>query len=305
MIKSVTVINHLNQRLEISLRNPEKSGFLITDISGLGPVAATINTTEIMSTNGAIFNSSRLGSRNLVLTLRYLWAETIEDARLSSYRWFPVGKKVTIIVETDNRKAYVEGWVESNEPVIFSEACETQVSIICPSSFFRDYNNGRPYEVSFDAVTASFEFPFSNESTSDKLLIFGTIETNLKRIVNYVGDFETGVKVVLIASGDVSGTFGMYNLSYDEGVIFRNDLISTATGDGFTTGDRIEVDTNKGYKSAVLYRGSDSFNILHCLAEHSKWLTLRPGENELAFRATSGEINVEASLEYDQLYRGV
>jgi hypothetical protein len=86
MIKSVTVINHLGRSLTMELRSPEKSGFLIRSITGLGPVNATVNVTEIMSSNGAVFNSSRLTTRNIVFDRQFLWAKTIEEVRYASYQ---------------------------------------------------------------------------------------------------------------------------------------------------------------------------------------------------------------------------
>ena len=42
MIKSVTVVNHLGESLKLDLASPEKSGFIVKSIEGLGPVKATL-----------------------------------------------------------------------------------------------------------------------------------------------------------------------------------------------------------------------------------------------------------------------
>lgn len=42
MIKSVTVVNHLGESLKLDLASPEKSGFIVKSIEGLGPVKATV-----------------------------------------------------------------------------------------------------------------------------------------------------------------------------------------------------------------------------------------------------------------------
>ena len=53
MIKSVTVVNHLGESLKLDLASPEKSGFIVKSIEGLGPVKATVNTTKMSTTDGA------------------------------------------------------------------------------------------------------------------------------------------------------------------------------------------------------------------------------------------------------------
>ena len=72
MIKSVTVINHLNESVKMELRSPEKSGFLIQDITGLGPAKANVNSTEMATSDGSVYNSARLNSRNIVLTIKLM-----------------------------------------------------------------------------------------------------------------------------------------------------------------------------------------------------------------------------------------
>ena len=135
MIKSVTVTNYLNQSITLELTRPELSGFIITSIDGLGPVNATINTTDIATTDGALFNSARVSTRNIVLSVRYL-GTVIEDIRQLSYKYFPVKKKVNLVIETDNRSLEIEGYVESNEPDIFSKEESAAISIVCAFPFF-------------------------------------------------------------------------------------------------------------------------------------------------------------------------
>ena len=136
MIKSVKVTNYLDESKTFVLMDPEESGFLIEEITGLGPANATINTTEMASIDGSIFNSSRVGMRNIVLTLRLLFKPTVEDVRQESYKYFPIKKQVKLTIETDNRICESYGYVESNEPDIFSKDESTQISIICPDPYF-------------------------------------------------------------------------------------------------------------------------------------------------------------------------
>lgn len=60
MIKSVTVVNHLGESLKLDLASPEKSGFIVKSIEGLGPVKATVNTTKMPTTDGALYFDERV-----------------------------------------------------------------------------------------------------------------------------------------------------------------------------------------------------------------------------------------------------
>lgn len=132
MIKSVKVTNYLNESLTLELTSPEKSGLVIKEITGLGPVEADINMTEFASGDGSYYNSARVGERNIVLNLLYMGKPDIESTRQLTYKYFPVKKNLTLTFTLDNRVAYIQGYVESNDVNMFSEQSGAQISILCP-----------------------------------------------------------------------------------------------------------------------------------------------------------------------------
>lgn len=162
MFKKVTITNYRGESVEYLIEGvnvADNNGLLITDIDGLGPVKANINMTKLATADGGIYNSARLGTRNIVIKAKFTNATSIEDARLSSYKFFPIKKKVTFKIETDNRTAITEGYVESNTPNPFSEESDVQISIVCESAFFY----GPSEDVTtFAGVDPLFEFPFEN-----------------------------------------------------------------------------------------------------------------------------------------------
>lgn len=83
MIKSVKVTNYLEESKTFVLMDPEASGYLIEEITGLGPPTATINTTDMASIDGSIYNSARVGMRNIVLTLRLQFKPTVAPVHSS------------------------------------------------------------------------------------------------------------------------------------------------------------------------------------------------------------------------------
>jgi len=156
MIKALTVVNNLGDHMELDLANPYENGIAVTGIDGLGPGQADILLTDFASGDGAVFNSSRLPSRNIVLHLRLLdYPEIIEKTRQTVYKYFPIKKPIWLIFETDLRRVQIQGYVESNEPEIFSSVETLQISIICPSPYFQSLDD----EITdFSGVTPEFEF---------------------------------------------------------------------------------------------------------------------------------------------------
>lgn len=162
MIKNIYITNNKEETLTVNISNYKNSGFTIRKIDGLGPVKANINTTPIVTNDGDLFNSARAEKRNIVLTLGFeimpeIGLNTIEDVRQKTYNFFPLKSLVKIQIETDNRELYTYGYVESNEPDIFSEDETCMVSLICPDSYFTSIEERN---LKLDQLKSVFRFPF-------------------------------------------------------------------------------------------------------------------------------------------------
>lgn len=292
MIKSITVKNHLGDSIKLELAKPELSGFAITNIDGLGPGKANVNTTEISTTDGGLYNSSRLPVRNIVISIRYLWKDSIEEARHLSYKYFPLKKKVKLTFETDLRTADVEGYVESNEPVIFSKEESTDISIICPDPYFY---SSRINTTVFSGIEPLFEFPFSNESVVTPLLEMGAIQNYKEKVVVYDGDAETGVTITINAR-DAASNIAIYNIGTRETMRINIELIA---------GDTVTINTNPRHKSITLLRDGVTTNILNSMTRDSDWFELTKGDNIFTYTAETGANNLNFTIENRILYEGV
>lgn len=302
MIKTVTVINYLREAVKIKLSDMSPShGLIITDMSGLGPPKANINTTTISSGDGSIYNSARLDDRNITINLLFVDAPSIEAARQNTYRYFPVKKPITLKIDTDNRSVYTVGYVESNEPTIFSDKESCQISIICPDSHF--YSNALN-ETVFYGIEPDFEFPFSNESLSENLLNFGNIMINKARNIYYDGDDEIGIVIKIHALGDISD-ITIWNTRTKEKMKIYADKLKTITGSALKNGDDIIINTEDGYKSVKLLREGKYTNIINCIDRFSDWFKLSKGSNTMAFEADAGNNNIVFKIENKISYEGI
>lgn len=307
MIYSIVVTNYLGDRIKLELGKPDVSGFLIKSITGLGPAKANVNTTEVSTNDGSLFNSARLSQRNIVLDMVFIntvYGESIEDLRQKSYKYFPLKKSVELTIETDNRYVKTTGYVESNEPNIFSSQEGTQISIICPDPYFYSAGEDGNNVTNFYSIDPMFEFPFSNESLDEPLLVFGEIQIKTEGVITYHGDSEIGVMIYIHAIGPATN-INIYNTETREVMRINTEKISSLTGKGIVASDDIVINTAKGEKSITLIRESVSYNILNCLDKNTDWFTLAKGDNIFAFTADSGVTNLQFRVENKVIYEGV
>ena len=306
MLKKVIVTNYLGKSVEYTFEGStidDESGLFITDIEGLGPVKATVNMTKLATADGDIFNSARLEGRNLVIKARFTYAKTIEEARLASYKFFPIGHKVKFHIETDNRMAETEGYVESNEPDIFSKECGMQVSVLCESPWFLSVDENGRQQTNFSNVVAMFEFPFQNLG-HDPVTEFGRIINKKESTVYYDGDAETGCRIEIHAIGNVE-MVTIYNVKTGDKMILDTNKLETLTGHKLISGDTIIINTVKGNKFINLIRDGVTINVLNILGKDAEWFQLVKGDNLFAYTAEYGEANIQFMVETQILFEGV
>lgn len=301
MIKSITVTNFLGQSKKFELGRPEKSGMAVTNIEGLGPSKSNILTTEVATNDGAIFNSARSQARNIVVHFDFRFALDIEATRHETYKYFPNKKRLKLLIETDKRECEAYGYVENNDPDIFSPTETTQISIICPDPYL--YSARKTITV-FSGVEDIFEFPFSNESLSENLLEISALRTTTTQTVYYDGDAEVGMLITIHAIGEAKN-IAIYNTGTREVMRIDTNKLEALTGEGLHLGDTITINTVKGNKYIKLLRDGEEYNILNCLDKHADWFQLSKGDNIFAYTAEDGATSLQFRIENQVLYEGV
>lgn len=304
MIKSITITNDRNDSITMELNKPTESGFAVVNVDGLGPVSANINTTEIVSYDGSVFNTARGTERNIVFSLTFMGTD-IETIRHRTYQYFPLKQPITILIETDSRRCRTTGYIESNEPTIFSSLESATVSVICPNSWFEDAGDEGLDEINYYGINPLFEFPFSNESLSEKLIEFGEIRNSFEESFFYHGEVETGFTIRIHALGEI-GDITIYDADdASRFILIDSEKLKNLTGSSLVAGDDITISTVKGQKSAKLLRNAVETNILNCLGRNLTWFQLSQGENKFAYTTSEGSSNLQLTIEVQNLFQGV
>lgn len=307
MIQSITVLNHFGEKIKLGIKdNPLATGLLITHIDGLDAGKVDINVQEYGITDGGIYTSSRMASRNIVMDITYVETDkihSIETLRHLSYKFFGVKKPVTLIIKTDERICRIEGYVESNEPDIFSDRESTQISIICPQPYFTSIDM---VENRISDFVPMFEFPFSNESLTEKLINFGEIQTMYDTVIDYTGDYDTGVEIHIIAKKGEVKNFTIYNANTKQKTeVNTNNIVAPGGSGKLLKNDELIIDTRVGYKSCTLMRKGKTFNAIRCIPVDIDWMVLARGNNRITYTAEEGLEDMYVYLKYYILYSGV
>lgn len=303
MIKSVIITNYLGESAKIELSNGDpEHGMIISNITGLGPPKANINMTDLATMDGSLFNSARLEKRNIVISMIFGFAPTIEDSRQRTYKYFPIKKPLTLIIETDNRIVETIGIVESNEPNIFSKDENNQISLVCDDPYF--YSTNVNNKLTLYGTIPLFEFEFSNESLTEPLIEFGSIEKEAKDTIYYDGDSEIGIIINIHSVGE-SGNIIIYNEGTRERIEIYADKIKEITGYGIIPGDDIIINTVKGNKKVGLLRNGKYINILNAIDKDSDWFQLTKGVNRFICTSEYGFESLQFQIENRVIYEGV
>lgn len=197
----------------------------------------------------------------------------------------------------------IDGYVENNDPTIFSQDEYTQISIICTEPYFRSKT---PVEVVFTGVepNGGFEFPFENNSIDEKLIVMGELKDDKIYNVQYNGDADVGMIITIQAKESARG-IEIYNTETREHMWIDDDKIFRATGGYIGADDIITICTVKGNKYATLQRGVKVYNILNAIGKDSDWIQLTQGTNVIGYTATNGLDFLAFKIEYYVLYEGV
>ncbi len=308
MIKSVSVINHINVRTDFELSDPDPTGIAVKSISGLGPSDGVVNISEFASLDGGNYSSSRLPSREIVLNLGVISTiSTVEEARLNLYKWFPILKNVTLIFKTDIREYYINGIVKSLNPDIFSENESVQVTISCPDPYFREYGGSDVADGVNNViykVQPMFEFPFSNESLTENLIEFSRINNIATLSFFNPGADNVGGIFTFRFYGPVQNPY-IVNETTNEIFRIQTDQFKEIYGFEFSNGDVAEISTIPKKKKAILYHDGIEYNLLNAVRRDSKWITFVRGENKIYYFADNLAENADLKVNMDHIYEGI
>ena len=257
----------------------DESNYQIIDVDGFNPPKAQVNITGLANFDGGKFNSAKLDTRALTLTVKI--NGDIEKNRLRLYSYVAPKSAVKVYYKNGSRDIYAEGRVETVECTAWTNGETAQIFIICPDSYLKSVEE---MVVDISNTVALFEFPFYIDLGDP--IAFSEYVTD--REVNVLNDSEaeTGVVISIVFAASVS-EIEIRNV--DTGEFIK--LVGTYVED-----DRVVINTNKGSKTVRLIRNGVTTNIFSNVQSGSTFFQLLPGDNIFSYLADAGASNIVTSV---------
>lgn len=275
--------NKYGQQLELT----HNQAYSITEIDGIDPPDAVINTTRNANADGSVYNSSYVNNRTIIITLSI--NAPAELNRINLYKYFKVKFPVRLYYQNATRNVYINGYVQNVQIAFFNKKQTAQITVFCPQPLFNDVEESFQ---EFANVENLFEFPFSIEESG---IEFSRIELNTEQSIINNGEVDTGVVILLHAIGLVT-TPKVYNVDTGESMILNVTM---------SDGDDIVINTIRGQKSILMTSGGTTTNIIGNLADGSTWFQLIPGDNLFTVTADGMPENMQVSFTIIDQYEGV
>lgn len=281
-------LNVENAKGQILKLSQNESIYQITKIDGLTPPNANIFTTAIVNTDGEHFKSSKLGMRNLVITIRV--NGDVEKNRIALYQFFKTSKSCKVYYSNGTRNVYIEAYCESFTGDLFSQSQELQISLICPDPYFKSVDI---IVHDFSKVISGFTFPFSIEEAG---IVFSDLQT--EKVTNVInnGEMATGILITMIAMKDGIENPTIYNVETGEYMRVETTLNKS---------DTLIINTNKGQKSITKIVNGISENAINSMSGSSTWLQLESGSHDFTYDADSFDYELKVLFEFNVQYEGV
>lgn len=277
--------NKAGDQLTFGMNSP----FQITEIQGLNPPSATINTSQLALIDGAKYNSSKMNMR----TINVAFAINRDAAknRIAVYNVLKSKQWIKLTYISQYRQVSIEGYIGSIDITMFEMKQIVTCSILCPSPYFKE---AQMVVNELLNIVSTFHFPFA--STEEPQLVFSYISNELGIVIDNEGDVECGMVIELYARAAISDPKIFNYITRD---YFGLDI-------DMEQADLITIDTRQGQKTVTLLRGGVETNIFNSVIQGSTWLQLSANGDTFVYEVgtgANGDLNV--TFKHDNLYEGV
>jgi hypothetical protein len=282
---SLTLENKNGDQLTFGQNSP----LTVTDIQGLNPPEATINTNQVALIDGARFNSAKLNMRtiNVAFAIEYSAAYN----RIEVFKVLKSKQYVKLYYKGDYRNVWIEGYIQRIDITYFEKKQVVTCAIICPSPYFKE---AQMIINEINNIINTFHFPFA--STEDPELVFGYLSNDVSVFIENDGDVDCGMVIELYARAAVSNP-KVWNYITREFIGLNYSL---------QTADLITIDTRQGQKSVTLLRNGAESNLFNYVVQGSTWLQLSASGDTFVYEVETGNnADLGVTFKHDNLYEGV
>ena len=267
--------------------------FLLIAVDGMYKVGINVLTSDSNLIDGAIYQGSKITSRNIVLTLRD--KDSHKDNREFLYRLFKPNSKGVLRYFENNDVKRINYYVESIDITGAYNSRQATISLICADPFFYDNEETVKYLAEWNG-----QFEFEHQFTSNKEEIGYRSLIKSLNIQNLTPRDDIGLNIEITSIGDAT------NLKITH--IEQNKTIFIGTDEkpfNMVAGDIVNIVTEKGNKNVTLTRNGVTIGINNYLSEDNEFIQLDTGDNHIGYDAEEGVSNLSLKISYTFKYNGV
>lgn len=253
MITQIDIKNAGGAILSLPL-NLHARPYVVESVDGLDPVKATLISSDFAQLDGALYQASRLGTREIKFRIQLVpnySTGDVRDLRLRLYQYFmPTFPVVMTFTDSSGTVYEISGRVSTFETTLFSKETSVDIAIEC-------------YDPDFKEISHMVYLGQSNSTGAFSEL-------------KYEGTADTGIILTVKPKRDIS----------DFSIVFYSALgnISPLNYAGsIAAGDKLQINTNPGEKEALFTRASDNltYSVLYGVDPSTVWTKLYPGDNRI------------------------
>jgi hypothetical protein len=272
MLTLVTAQNSQSGTLQLPLQD-SSDGYSVKDIQGLGPVKATLTSSQLAQMDGGQLHNARREPRNILMKIGlepdYV-STTVPSLRAALYEFFMPKSRVTLGFSFDDVLTGVTDCVvESADTNMFTADPGFDISLI---SYDPDFLAPDPVVVNGNTTSGTGTTTIPYPGTSDAGIIFSvtlTAASTAIKLYNTRPDLKTQII-------DILGTF--------------------------LAGDQIVINTCPKSKGITIIRSGLNISALFYLQLGSEWISLMNGDNK--FRAYYTGTSLPYTVQYTARYGG-
>lgn len=255
--------------------------FNLVDITGLTTLNSNVASVVVPYMDGDVVNSVQAQPREVTLYLRLKQSAGIQAAERYVMKYVKPKLSGTLHIVRDDMDIRLEGIVTAVDLPRFTQGCTMAVTLYCAMPYWVD---SEPVQAEISSITNMHHFPVS---FPEEGIVLGTFDNDLSQHLVNRGDVATGMKITMIATGEVVNP----RLTAEDGrFIGINDTLQE--------NDEVIINTVKGEKSIT----KNGVDILNKIAEGSHFLQLQTGDNRFTISADEGVNSIYFTLEYKRLY---
>lgn len=255
--------------------------FNLVDITGLTTLNSNVASVVVPYMDGDVVNSVQAQPREVTLYLRLKQSAGIQAAERYVMKYVKPKLSGTLHIVRDDMDIRLEGIVTAVDLPRFTQGCTMAVTLYCAMPYWVD---SEAVQAEISPIINMHHFPVS---FPEEGIVLGTFDNDLSQHLVNRGDVETGMKITMIATGEVVNP----RLTAEDGrFIGINDTLQE--------NDEVIINTVKGEKSIT----KNGVDILNKIAEGSHFLQLQTGDNRFTISAGDGVNSIYFTLEYKRLY---